>query len=361
VAVIFVDALRLELAHALADRLRRDMDAGDIALHTRIVTLPAITPVCMPALLPDGHARKIDYTDDWQVTIGNSGNLASKPEREAYLRAKYPRVQIYGEISTLLELPADQMPALADLCITFHTALDKIGETAQELALTTFSEIIKQVERAIRKLREAEVQDIIVLTDHGFLLLDDVSEADKSPVKDVPALKSGSRYLVGRGLGHTDQLRFPVPGSRDLEGWYPRGIGCFRTPGKYNYAHGGVSLQEIVIPCLIVTQQAAGGVVAVEMSTPAEIRGKLLKVKLRPVASKVFDRERRVKLALVKGDQPIVAFDQVIEPVGEAEVKVLLPDDAPLEIGDKVTWRLSDAVTGQVIAQQPAVNQVDFF
>jgi len=360
-AVIFVDALRFELAHALMDRLGRDIDSGDLAVQARVVTLPAVTKVCMPALLPDGQARKVDYADDWRVTIGDSGNLADKAERETYLRVRYPRIQIYSKITDLLNLPADQIPASAELYVTFHTALDNVGENAHELALTVFGELLKDVERAIRKLREAEVDEIFVLTDHGFLLLDEIAEADKAPVKDVPALKKASRYLVGRGLGYTDQLRFPVPGSDGLEAWFPRGIGCFRTPGKYNYAHGGLSLQEIVIPCLTITRKAAGSIVAVELIAPAEIWGKLEKVKVRPLAVQLLDRAREVELILEKEGRRVISLRQVIEPGSEAEIKVLFPDDAPLEMGDKVVWRLLDGVTGQALGEQSAVNRVDFF
>lgn len=364
IAVIFVDALRLELAHALIERLQRDLDPGDLNLSPRLVTLPAITEVCMPALLPDGESRKVDYTHEWQVTIGKSGNLATKAERIAYLRGKYAKIQVYNEVSELLKTPTDQIPASAELYVTFHTALDSVGEKAHELALTVFSELLKDVEQAIRKFREAEIAEIHIVTDHGFLLLDDVSEAGKVKVKDVPALKKSDRYLVGQHLGHTDQLRFPIAGSETLEGWFARGIGMFSTPGKYNYTHGGLSLQEVVIPCLTVSQQTSGGMVDVEMSAPEEIRGKLLKVKIQAVSAELLARPRQVELRLEKATSttaPVIAIQQVLEVGDDLEIKVLLPDSAPLEIGEKITWRLVDAVSGQVLQEQPAVNRVDFF
>ena len=361
VAVIFVDALRLELAHALADRLLRDIDAADIVLDSCVAQIATVTAVGMASLMPEANKRRVDYTDDWQVIIGTSGNLAAKSEREAFIRSKYPSVQIYSQLSEFLNLPIDQIPATPNLYVTFHTALDNVGENAQELALTTLSELIKQVEQTIRRFREAKVDEIYIFTDHGFLLVDDVSEADKAPVRDVPALKKAARYLLGRRLGHTDQLRFPIHGSDGLEGWFPRGIGCFKTPGKYNYTHGGLSLQEIVIPCLAVKQQVAGVPISVEMNAPAEIWSKLEKVKIRPVASQLFDRPRMVELVLDKQGQTIIKLSQVIEPGHDIEIKVLLPDETPLEIGDKVTWRLLDAITSQSLCEQPAVNKVDFF
>jgi hypothetical protein len=363
-AVIFVDALRLELAHALVERLQRDIDPNDLSLNSRLVTLPSVTEVCMPALLPGGDTRQIDYKDGWQVTIDKSRNLAVKAERIAYLRSKYSKIQVYNELSELLKTPSDQIPGSAELYVTFHTALDSIGEEAHELALPVFREVLKDVEQAIRKFRAAEIAEIHIITDHGFLLLDDISESNKVPAKDVPAFKKSSRYLVGRNLGHTDQLRFPIPGAEGLEGWFARGIGVFRTPGKYNYTHGGLSLQEVVIPCLTVSQKSSGGMIEVEMSAPDEIRGKLLKVKVQALSAELLARPRQVELHLEKisgGTAPIVSISQVIEMGDEIEIKVLLPNSAPLEIGEQVIWLLVDAVSGHVLQEQPAVNRMDFF
>ncbi len=77
-----------------------------------------------------------------------------------------------------------------------------------------------------------------------------------------------SPAALGTHLGRTDQLCFPVPGSQDLESWFPRGIGCFRTPGPYNYVHGGISLQELVVPHLRVSQQTMGRPVKVQARLP---------------------------------------------------------------------------------------------
>lgn len=360
-AVIFVDALRYELAQALSDRLKRDIPANDILTQARIVSLPAITKIGMPALLPDGHQMKVGYDQDWQVNIGDSGNLADKSAREDYLRSKFDRIQIYTEISELLSTPVDQIPATANLYVTFHTALDNIGENAQELALTAFSEIIKQVEQAIRKFRGAGIREIHVLTDHGFMLLNTVGEETKVPVKNVPAFKKGSRYLVGENLGQTDQISFIIPGSDKLEAWFPCGVGVFKTPGKYNYAHGGVSIQEIVIPCLTVKQEEIGDIIDVEIQAPAEIRQKLEKVKIIPKAATVFGKAREIELVLQKGDHRIITLQQVISPAEENEITVLFSEDALLEVGDKVRWLLLDRITGQLLDEQEAVNFVDFF
>jgi len=157
-------------------------------------------------------------------------------------------------------------------------------------------------------------------------------------------------------------LRFPVPGSEELIAWFPRGIGCFRTPGPYNYVHGGLSLQELVVPHVTVTQQVMGRPVGVRVELPAVIRSAQFKVTLEPVATTVFDQPRQVTLSLEKAGQPVVPpLSCVVAPGEPTTLDVFLPLGCGLEPGDRVRWLLRDAVTDEVLAEQDATSEVDLW
>ena len=178
-------------------------------------------------------------------------------------------------------------------------------------------------------------------------------------VRDVPALTKKSRYVVGRHLGHTDQLCFAMPGSEDLVVWFPRGIGCFRTPGSYNYVHGGLSLQELVVPHLQVTQRVMGRPVDVRAELPDAIRSVQFVVRLEPVASSVLDQPRQVTLYLQKGEKPVIPPLSCVVSLGRLpEIDVFLPMGCGLEPGDAVCWVLRDAATDEVLAEQDAISRV---
>ena len=368
VGVMFVDALRYELAQELCEMLEAE-DAGDQReLTARLAAIPTVTPIGMTALLPGGDRRRVAYANDWEITIEDSGNLKDKSARRKWLEHHLPDVQFYN-LDKLLNTPADRIPE-ADVYIVFDTTLDAVGETASVLAWNTFGTLLQSVKKGIYKLLELGASQVHVVADHGFLLLDEIGEHEKISVRDVPALAKKSRYCVlslskgvlGTHLGRTDQLRFPVPGSQDLEAWFPRGIGCFRTPGPYNYIHGGLSLQELVVPHLRVSQQVMGRPVKVRAELPQVIRNAQFKIRLEPEATGIFDQPRQVRLNLEKAGKPVVPpLSCVVGPSGPASVDVFLPMGCGLEPGDRVRWVLRDAVTEELLDEQEATSQVDLW
>jgi hypothetical protein len=67
-----------------------------------------------------------------------------------------------------------------------------------------------------------------------------------------------------------------------------------------------------------------------------------------------------VTLALESDGRPAVPLlSSVVEPSGPAEQVILLPGGCGLQPGQRVRWVLRDAVTGEVLAEQEAVSQVD--
>ncbi|MBM4464431.1 MAG: PglZ domain-containing protein [Chloroflexi bacterium] len=360
VAIMFVDALRYELGQELREALESE-NAGDRRqLAARLAAIPTVTSIGMAALLPGGDRRQVAYSDDWEVTIEGSGNLKEKGARRQWLERHLKGAAFYN-LEELLNTPTDRIPEVAAYII-FDTTLDAVGETASTLAWNTFSTLLQSVKKGVHKLLALGVNEVHVVADHGFLLLDEVGEHEKVSVRTVPAPAKKSRYLVGPHLGKTEQLRFPVPGSQDLVAWFPRGIGCFRTPGPYNYVHGGLSLQELVVPHLTVTQQVLGRPVGVQVKLPKVIRSAQFKVVLQPVSADIFDQPRQVALSLEKAGQAVIPpLSCIVRPSEPTTIDVFLPMGCGLEPGDQVRWLLRDAVTDEVLAEQEAVSEVDLW
>jgi hypothetical protein len=369
-AVLFVDALRYELAQALLAQLEADRAGDSRALKARLAVIPTVTQLGMAALLPDGHQRRVTHDGEWHVHIRDSGDLAGKAARIEWLAACLPgcTTAVYN-LNDLLSTPVDQI-GRADCTFVFDTTLDAVGENASELAWDAFEPLVRSVKQGVHKLLELGIETIHVVTDHGFLLLHEVAEHDKVPVAKVPATARKSRYVVGTHLGSTDQLEFKVPCSEGpsgasgqaLEAWFPCGVGCFRTPGRYNYVHGGLSLQELVVPQLTVRQRQLGRPVGVRVELPAVIRQGQIQLLLEPIAETLVDQPRRVSLALEKEGQAVVPpFEATVLATGPATLDVWLPQGCGLEIGDRVEWVLRDLLTGEVLQRQETVSQVDLW
>jgi hypothetical protein len=360
VGVMFVDALRYGLAQELLELLEMERAGDRRELAPRLAAIPTVTPIGMTTLLPDGDCRQVSYADGWQIAIEDSGNLKDKNARQKWLEAHLPDVQFYN-LDKLLNTPTDRIPE-ADTYVIFDTTLDAVGETASVLAWNTFGTLLQSVKKGVYKLLELGVSQVHVVADQGFLLLDEIGEHEKISVRDAPALAKKSRYVLGTHLGRTDQLCFSVPGSQELVAWFPRGIGCFRTPGPYNYIHGGISLQELVVPHLRVSQQVMGRPVKVRADLPQVIRSAQFKVCLEPEASDIFDQPRQVKLSLEKAGQPVVPpLSYVVAPIGPASIDIFLPLGCGLERGDRVRWVLRDAVTEELLDEQESTSQVDLW
>lgn len=359
-AVMFVDALRYELAQELFESLEKEGAGSRRDLGPCLAAIPTVTGIGMSALLPGGDRRVIAYGSDWDISLAGSGNLKDKSTRQQWLAQQVPGVKFYN-LGDLLNTPTDRIPEV-DRYVVFETTLDQVGETASQQAWNVFSTLLQSVKKGVHKLLALGVSHVHIVADHGFLLLDEVGEHEKVSVRDVPALAKKSRYVLGHHLGHTEQLSFPVPGSEGLTAWYPRGIGCFRTPGPYNYVHGGLSLQELVVPHLVVSQQVVGRTVRVEAELPSVIRNAQFKVELAPSSAELFDQPRQVSLSLEKAGEPVVpALSCVVGPGGPAVVDVFLPMGCGLVPGDRVRWVLRDAVTDEVLAEQEATSQVDLW
>jgi hypothetical protein len=360
IAVVFVDALRYELAQELLEALEAEGAGDQQTLSAQLAVAPTVTAMGMAALLPGGDRRHVDYDGGWNIAIDDSGNLRDKSTRQRWLKRHRPGAQFYN-LDELVNTPTDQIPP-ADVYFVFDTTLDAVGENASKLAWNAFGALLQSVKKGVHKLLALGVDRVHVVTDHGFLLLDEVGEHDKVSVRDVPALARKSRYVVGHRLGYTNQLSFPVPHSEDLEAWFPRGIGCFRTPGPYNYVHGGLSLQELVVPHLQIEQKTMGKPVAVTAEFPTVIRNAQPEVRIHPDAPAMFDRPRQVSLILEKDGEPVLPpLSQVVSPADSAKVSVFLPMGCGLQPGDQVRWVLRDAVTEEILAEQAAVSQVDLW
>ena len=360
VAVMFVDALRYELGQELWQALEGENAGDQRQLTARLAAIPTVTPIGMAALLPGGDRRQVAYAADWEVTIEDSGNLKDKGARRQWLERHLKDVAFYN-LEELLNTPADRIPETS-VYVVFDTTMDAVGETASQLAWNTFGTLLQSVKKGVHKLLALGVNEVHVVADHGFLLLDEVGEHEKVSVRTVPALAKKSRYLVGPHLGKTNQLNFSIPGSRDLVAWFPRGIGCFRTPGPYNYVHGGLSLQELVVPHLTVTQQVLGRPVGVRVELPSVIRSAQFKVVLEPVSADIFDQPRQVTLSLEKAGEPVLPpLSCIVSPSEPTTMDVFLPMGCGLEPGDQVRWLLRDAVTDEVLAEQESISEIDLW
>ena len=117
------------------------------------------------------------------------------------------------ELGKLLDLPVRQVPR-APWLFVYSTTLDEAGHGGViSLTPRAAEEYVEQCARAIRKLANAGVEQIHVVTDHGFFLLDEVTDHDLIPVTAKDLHYKSHRAIVGRDIALPGLLTFPLVGS----------------------------------------------------------------------------------------------------------------------------------------------------
>jgi serine/threonine protein kinase len=356
-AVFFVDALRYELASELADELKE----YTVEQEGWIASAPSVTPVGMSALLPGAKELQVEWGDGWLITIPDSSdNLADKSGRVAWLNSHLPDA-VFLQLHELLAPGTTSIPPDTSWLIIFATELDAWGENAGELSLDAFSGLVQRLAQGVKKAIKIGFNEVHILTDHGFLLLGQVADHGKVDIGHVDALKANHRYLLGRNLPETDDyLRLPVRGSKDLTCYFPHGIACFKVKGRYNYVHGGLSLQEVVIPHLQARRDIERRPVGVEIQVDERIYSGIFKVVLMPVKIDMFSAEREVRLSIQRADGQVVRSTDEIVGVDEAVIKnlKLTPYDG-ISLGDTIYLIAQDAKTGEHLDKKAIQVQVD--
>lgn len=357
-AVVFVDALRYELGQELAERLRPGPQATpDAALSP----LPSVTALGMAALLPGWPDFRVDYAGGkWVITApGFQGNVAVKDQRLTWLERHLASVTTFG-LDQWLSTPLTGVAEDVTWIVVTSTEIDAVGEGAGAVAWHTLDALLDRLEQAVRRLLALGCVEVHVVSDHGFLLRENIRESDKVAVDVEGVLKKAERYLVGRGLPPTDLPAMPVSGSDDLTAWFPRGVGCFVTPGPYDFMHGGISLQELVTAHVTVRQEVTGQPVNVSLTlvTGPEIRNAIFKVRLVPRGVDLWTRPRQVKVDIARDGKRVSREWEAVVERDVVAISLRLEPDSGLAVGDGITIRVWDAVTGELLAQQPATVYV---
>jgi hypothetical protein len=357
-AVVLVDALRYELGQELVERL---LPGPQPRVDAALSPLPSVTPLGMAALLPRWPEFRVDYDNGWVISApGFKGNVATRAGRLGWLAAELEHVVTY-DIAQWLSIPFAEVDEDADWIVVTSVEIDALGEGAATVAWHAFDALLDRLEQTVRRLLAFGCAEVHVVSDHGFLLRETIRESDKVAVDAPGALKKAERYLVGRDLPPTDLPSLPVFGSEGLRAWFPRAVGCFVTPGPYNFMHGGLSLQELVTAHVSVRQSVTERPVQVVLELPSgpEIRNAIFKIRLVPQGVDLWSRARPVKVDIAHTEEQISDEREVVVNREVVEVSLRLPPSSGLAIGDAIAIRVWDAVTGELLAQQPAVVRVE--
>ena len=233
IAVIVVDAMRFELAKSL------NVGRGaELEIEPIIAVTPTETLVGMGALFSSGEIEKRLNKEKHVVIYDRQTNreIVTVQDREENLKAFIEDVQF-------LSL-GDYSKASSDKVVLKSQEIDKLGHG-------DFAEFLSQI---IEKLKDTVIKllqkgyEVHMVSDHGFYLAD--TESKVKGVKET-AFDSTSRYKLSNECPDASEEVL----KEHIEGTYiSYAFGSTVFKGKAGrFLHGGASLQEVLIPHVIVT------------------------------------------------------------------------------------------------------------
>ncbi len=367
VAYFFVDAMRYEMGVDLAQQLQQ---SDEVTVRPAIAALPSITPLGMAGLLPGASSSYsvVEHKGRLAARIGDTV-MPSLTERMKHLRAVRPDAKDL-DLGDLLQRTMKSLTRALDgvpLLVVRSQSIDGLGEMDSGLlARHIMDTVVGNIARAVRKLAKLGFDAFVITADHGHQF--SVRKGEDMQI-DNPGGKKVDlhrRCWAGHG-GQTPRGCLRVSGAElgydtDLEFIFPEGLGVLRAGGDLAFHHGGISLQELVVPVVTLrmpaqeTAERTGTVVQLA-DVPEAVTNRTIGVRLR-LSTDLFRTEPvSLRVVLVSGGEEVGQAGMALEAEFDRATGVLqaIPG-AEVTVGLMLTR--DDCSTVRVVVQDPATDAV---
>jgi uncharacterized protein (TIGR02687 family) len=367
VFVIISDALRYEAAAEFAQRLRF-ANRWTAEVEALFGVLPSYTQLGMATLLP-GQEWAVDPVTATVTVDGRSAAGTANRAEILSLACAGKAIGLQAEEFLELNTKTKGRALMRDheVIYIFHNVIDKTGDASGTEAKTfdAVEDAFEELELIIKKVANINGSNMLLTADHGFLFQqDDVDADDATP---LPAAGEWTfrnrRFAFGRDILADSKVK--VFGSAalglgcDWSAAFPLSLGRFPLQGSgKRYVHGGISLQEVVIPVVKIHKARADdtGKVEVElMRVPAKITTGQLSISLfqnRPAQDKILPRTLRIGIFAKDGtllsEMKTQVFDSKEAEARQREISLLLTLSHAADAFNnrEVDLRLEEAVSG---------------
>jgi len=230
--VLFVDGLRFDVAHRLVNRMRER--GWNPTLGRRWAGIPTVTATGKYLVSPvAGKLEGGQSKEEFLPSVSETTNKLTTDRFRKLLSSadyRYLAQEEHGEGT--------------GRGWTEYGNLDQLGHHLErELADQIDSQLDLIMER-VNTLFEAGWKGVRIVTDHGWLLM-----PGGLPKVDLPKYLTESRWsrcAAVKGASKVDVPVFPWTWNPDERIAMAPGISCFKKGNEY--AHGGISVQECLIP-----------------------------------------------------------------------------------------------------------------
>ncbi|GLK19037.1 BREX-1 system phosphatase PglZ type B [Herbiconiux flava] len=324
-AVVYVDALRFDLATRVARRL----SPLEAAVETRLAAFPSVTPTGQPAVAPIA------------MTMGGGTSFDAADDQGRSLKGAVLRSALASAGVQFLDWDAAEVGDPTGKAWTQTNSIDSLGHSQGHALADLVDRQLDLVAERVRGLLDAGWRKVVMVTDHGFLLPGRAAQKVTLPLQ-VTEGDAARKPRVARLKAAAARPDFPI-----LTWTWDSSVDMVSAPGTSAfeagrlYEHGGLSLQECVIPVVTVTTgEAAGAPVQIDA---VRWTGQRCRLDYSPAEAAVV-AEIRMRPA-----EPLSLVGGPKSPVEAGEVKVLV--DEELASAGAVAWIMLLDPNGKVLAQ----------
>ena len=254
--VIVSDALRYEVAVELTGKLLRETK-GTAKIASVQAVFPSTTKFGMAALLPH---RELQLTEDVRVLCDGESTEGTAGRQKVLNNAHEGNVALaYKPLLGMKKEERREAVSKAQVVYIYHNAIDAVGDKAatEDQVFEACDQAVTELSNLVRMIvNDMNGTHILITSDHGFLYsykpLEESDKAEKSFVSGH-ILELDRRYVLADGDCTAEHmLKIPMTHlNSKLAGFTPLdNIRMKKQGGGMNYVHGGISLQESVVPVI---------------------------------------------------------------------------------------------------------------
>ncbi len=341
IVVVISDAMRYEIGVELGEWINRE-DRFSAEVEVIVSMLPSYTQLGMAALLPH---QNLAITADGSIQV-DGVSTQGLDNRVKVLQNALGKEAIALRAADLMGMGKEDSRELAKnnrVIYIFHNLIDAVGDKSEteQKVFAVAEDAIKELVDIVKKLFNANISNVLVTSDHGFIYQDhliDESEFVGEDVQGGEIFYRSRRFALGTDLKENPSVMTFTSVALGLDGDYevqiPKSINRLRLKGAgMRYVHGGASLQEIVLPLIKVSKKRESDIEIVHVDviasqsnliTTGQVSVSLLQKE--PVSAKVQPRQILAGIYAQDGtlisDEHRLTFDLTAENAMEREVKL---------------------------------------
>jgi PglZ domain len=259
-AVIYVDALRYEMGAELQYLIDEEWS---VEIDSLLSSLPSITKVGMTALLPLSKSilEWKKEKDNFVIYTENNTPINNKTDRIMFLENVLGASGKVANLESFYRLSEQQIKveiSNIENLIVYSNEIDTTGENIEDSAVYLFPQLLKKIKIVTENLLRAGVEKVVITADHGFLLTNGLEGWNQiSLSNEIDVIKKSRRYAIADNKIKGDWIVKELSWSHhkgDFYQYYPSSNYFFTASGGAKFSHGGLTIQEVIIPIITVSR-----------------------------------------------------------------------------------------------------------